>query len=156
MSLFSPLFLNLSDSRSSRNQIYPFEYMVLVTLCACMAGETSFSGIADYASLHHDEFSKYFDLPSYAPHPDTFRYLFESLDYNQFYFWFEDFTAVLVSGLSVCEGIAIDGKTIRHSTNNPLHIVNAWCTGNRLLLGFQKVDDQSNEITAIPLLETTA
>ncbi len=60
MSSFSPLFSNLSDPRSSKNQVYPFEYMMLVSLCSCMAGETSFSGIADYASLHHDEFSKYF------------------------------------------------------------------------------------------------
>jgi hypothetical protein len=91
-------------------------------------------------------------LPNYSPHYDTFRYLFESLDYDNFYVWFEAFTAVLANSLSAEKGIAIDGKTIRSSTHNPLHIVNAWCTRNRLLLGFQKVADKSNEITAIPLL----
>lgn len=48
MSICAGLFEELEDPRSNKNQIYPFEYMMLVTLCACMAGETSFTGIADY------------------------------------------------------------------------------------------------------------
>lgn len=51
------------------------------------------------------------------------------------------------------EVINIDGKTIRNSgNNNPLHIVSAWCMANQLVLAQEKVDDKSNEITAIPKL----
>ena len=73
------------------------------------------------------------------------------------------------------EVIAIDGKTLRHSYDTSqdkaaIHMVrqrcrrvslrrrlrtrrvSAWATQNRLVLGQVKVDDKSNEITAIPEL----
>ena len=55
------------------------------------------------------------------------------------------------------EVIAIDGKTLRHSYDkeaglNAIHMVSAWATENRLVLGQLKVDKKSNEITVIPEL----
>jgi predicted transposase YbfD/YdcC len=58
--------------------------------------------------------------------------------------------------------IAIDGKKLRHSYDRRLgksaiHMVSAWASENRLVLGQRKVDEKSNEITAIPaLLDTLA
>jgi len=37
-------------------------------------------------------------------------------------------------------------------SQKPIHIVSAWATENRLVLGQVKVDNKSNEITAIPQL----
>ena len=53
--------------------------------------------------------------------------------------------------------IAIDGKTHRRSHDHAhdqaaLHLVSAWASENRLVLGQVAVDTKSNEITAIPLL----
>jgi len=60
---------------------------------------------------------------------------------------------------SATEGqvVAVDGKTLRRSHDRTLgkaaiQMVSAWATANRLVLGQVKVDDQSNEITAIPEL----
>ncbi len=55
------------------------------------------------------------------------------------------------------EIVAIDGKTLRHSydtakNKSAIHMVSAWTSANRLVLGQVKVDDKSNEITAIPEL----
>lgn len=55
------------------------------------------------------------------------------------------------------EVIAIDGKTLRHSYSRggdkkAIHVVSAWATSQRLVLGQVKVDKKSNEITAIPAL----
>ena len=155
MSICSGLFEELEDPRSNKNQIYPFEYMMLVMLCACMAGETSFTGIADYADLTHPYFQKHYNLPSHAPHHDTFRYLLNGIDPEIFYPWFENLTDNIVSALGGSEAIALDGKTLRNSTHHPLHLVNAWCTSNRMVLGFEKVRDKTNEIKAIPLLLKT-
>ena len=59
----------------------------------------------------------------------------------------------------VMEGqvVAIDGKTIRRSHDrqagkSAIHMVSAWASANHLVLGQIKVDDHSNEITAIPEL----
>jgi predicted transposase YbfD/YdcC len=62
-----------------------------------------------------------------------------------------------LSDLSGGEIVAIDGKTLRHSFDRAaskaaIHMVSAWATRNRLVLGQVKVDDKSNEITAIPKL----
>jgi len=157
---FRSLFIGLEDPRSLKNQVYPFEYMLLSTLCACMAGETSFSGIADYADINHTFFKEHFDLPDYAPHHDTYRYILDALDHESLYAWFDGITQSILQSFkenpavssSFKESIAIDGKTIRNSTERPLHLINAWCTGNRLILGSQAVNHKSNEIKAIPLL----
>lgn len=55
------------------------------------------------------------------------------------------------------EVIAIDGKTLRHSYDSSLdkgaiHMVSAWASANRLVLGQVKVNEKSNEITAMPKL----
>lgn len=49
------------------------------------------------------------------------------------------------------------GKTLRHSYDKKddkraIHMVSAWATENRIVLGQRQVDAKSNEITAIPEL----
>ncbi len=48
--------------------------------------------------------------------------------------------------------IAIDGKTVRGAGLRALHLVSAWAHRSGIVLGERKVDEKSNEITAIPLL----
>jgi len=53
--------------------------------------------------------------------------------------------------------IPIDGKTLksdydREQRKSALHLVSAWSSEHRLVLGQVKVADKSNEITAIPAL----
>lgn len=53
--------------------------------------------------------------------------------------------------------IAVDGKTLRRSHNEPngkkaLHLVSAWAAENRLVLAQLATEEKSNEMTAIPLL----
>src|SRR5262249_29743074 len=48
-------------------------------------------------------------------------------------------------------------KTLRHSFDQAtataaIHMVSAWASANRLVLGQLKVEEKSNEITAIPKL----
>jgi hypothetical protein len=55
------------------------------------------------------------------------------------------------------EVVAIDGKSLRHSYDTSkgkgaISMVSAWATANQLVLGQVKVDNKSNEITAIPEL----
>jgi predicted transposase YbfD/YdcC len=51
--------------------------------------------------------------------------------------------------------VAIDGKTLRRAYQEggakaPIHMISAWSSRQRLVLGQAKVADKSNEITAIP------
>jgi predicted transposase YbfD/YdcC len=61
-----------------------------------------------------------------------------------------------VSSLTEGEAVSIDGKTLRGSRDSggkkAIHMVSAWANANQLSLGQVKVDEKSNEITAIPKL----
>lgn len=62
-----------------------------------------------------------------------------------------------IMGSVLQEIIPIDGKSLRRSYDREkdlknLHLVTAWAREQRLVLGQVKVEDHSNEITAIPAL----
>jgi predicted transposase YbfD/YdcC len=61
-----------------------------------------------------------------------------------------------IAKLTAGEVVAIDGKTLRGTREagkkKLVHMVSAWAEGNGLVLGQRKVDEKSNEITAIPKL----
>ena len=51
--------------------------------------------------------------------------------------------------------VAVDGKTLRRSFDTgsskaAIHMVSAWACEQKPVLGQRKVDDKSNEVTAIP------
>ena len=51
--------------------------------------------------------------------------------------------------------MALDGKALRRALNKKEHlkyVVSAWAESNNLVLGQLKVDEKSNEITAVPQL----
>lgn len=153
------LFEELTDPRDQSGQIYPFENLMLMAVCAAFAGIDSFVGIEDYASTHKDFFDQFFKT-SYFPRHDTFNRLFGALDMVEFEQWFRkkaqavvDFVSTHNPNPSFFNHIAIDGKTIRNSGfTKPYHIVTAWLATNKIALGQVKVDEKSNEITAIPEL----
>jgi predicted transposase YbfD/YdcC len=96
------------------------------------------------------------DLPHGIPCHDTFRRVLSRLDPDELTRCFISWTKAL-SAASGGEVVAIDGKTLRHSFDRAtstaaIHMVSAWASANRLVLGQLKVEEKSNEITAIPAL----
>ena len=90
------------------------------------------------------------------PSHDTFGRVFSLLDAQQFGDCFLAWVQA-VSAVTRGQVIAIDGKTLRRSHDKALgksaiHMVSAWASDNRLVLGQTKVAEKSNEITAIPEL----
>jgi predicted transposase YbfD/YdcC len=95
-------------------------------------------------------------LPAGIPCPDTFRRVFERIDPQAFEQSFQRWVNGLVQTLGA-QVIPIDGKTLKGSyerkiQQKALHLVSAWASEYRLVLGQVKVSSQSNEITAIPAL----
>ncbi len=75
---------------------------------------------------------------------------------TQFAACFRQWSAA-VATLLPDEIIAVDGKTLRRSHNRgnglaALHLVGAWATANRVVLGQVTTEAKSKEITAIPRL----
>ena len=89
------------------------------------------------------------------PSHDTLGDVLAAVDAELFKVCFADWVASLQS--SDPDVIGIDGKTSRRTHNRgkghkPLHLVSAWASRQRLVLGQQATAEKSNEITAIPLL----
>jgi len=108
-------------------------------------------GAAQYEWL-----KKILELPNGIPSHDTIARVFSRLKPEQFQKCFLSWIQS-ISGFNPGEVIAIDGKTLRHSyerggDKKAIHMVSAWATSQRLVLGQVKVDKKSNEITAIPAL----
>ena len=95
-------------------------------------------------------------MPHGIPSHDTFRRVFAVLDAEQFRTRFVEWMKA-VHEKTERQIVPIDGKTLRRSHDKALgkkaiHMVSAWAVENQLVLGQVKVDDKSNEITAIPQL----
>ena len=97
-----------------------------------------------------------FGLENGIPSHDTFGEVYANIDTDQFSVCFSRWVADLAN-ITKGEVIAIDGKCLRRSIDKAskkaaIYMVSAWAQQNNLVLGQVKVDDKSNEITAIPLL----
>lgn len=106
--------------------------------------------------LPYQWLKQFLELKNGIPSHDTFARVFSRLDPKQFQKCFLNWVKS-VHKLTDGELVAIDGKTLRHSFDhkneqNSIHMVSAWMASQRLVLGQVKVDEKSNEITAIPKL----
>jgi predicted transposase YbfD/YdcC len=144
------VFRKLEDPRSPRNQRHEFMSLVGIGLFGTLSGITSYDGLADFAEFREADLAGIIPMPFGPPCSETLRRFFNELNAEVFAECFREFTVTLlekVPGL-----IPIDGKRIRNSGKNPIQIVSAWCEENHVVLAHVKVQDESNEITAIPAL----
>lgn len=149
-------FDDLYDPRREASCVHDLYSLLVLALCAVLCGAEDFEAIAEYARSKRAFFESLVPLPDGTPSADTFRRVFEALEPEQFQQCFITWTAALAE-LSAGELVAVDGKTLRRSHDRSkgkaaIHMVSAWAGTNRLVLGQRKVDEKSNEITAIPEL----
>ncbi len=152
----SKYFGELKDPRIERSKLDKLIDIVTITICAVISGADSWVDIELYGKTKCKWLKKFLELANGIPSHDTFARVFARLDPQQlqqcFLRWIKSISQQF-SG----EVIAIDGKTLRHSYDSShdkpaIHMVSAWVSANRLILGQVKVDSKSNEITAIPKL----
>ena len=127
-----------------------------LTICAVIGGADSWVDIENYGQAKQEWLEGFLKLPNGIPSHDTIARLFAALNPEVLQECFLEWVKT-VAQLQSGEVIAIDGKTLRRSSdrgkdNGAIPMVSAWASQNRLVLGQVKVDEKSNEITAIPQL----
>jgi predicted transposase YbfD/YdcC len=130
--------------------------MLFIALCAIICGADSWVEVEIFGQRKEAWLRKYLELPHGIPSHDTFGRLFARIDPEAFQQGFMGWTQA-VQELTQGEVIALDGKQLRGSHDQgrekrAIYMVSAWATANHLVLGQRKVDEKSNEITAIPEL----
>lgn len=147
-------FETIEDPRRQAGLRHPLIEVLFIAICAIIAGADDWVAIERFGKAKQRWFGLYLPLKHGIPSHDTFANVFGALDPEQFS---EAFIKWMQMIATVSGVIALDGKTIRRSFDKALgksaiHMVSAWSSENRLILGQVKVDDKSNEITAIPRL----
>ena len=149
-------FEDLTDPRGKQGVLHPFISIVMIALLATIGGAQGWEDIETYGVSHEVWLSSFLELPFGIPSSDTYRRLFERISPTRLERSFKSWLSSLVVDLGA-QVIPIDGKTVkgsydRNGESSALHFVSAWASEHRLFLGQVKVDDKSNEITAIPAL----
>lgn len=148
----------LPDPRVDRTKLHPLLDILVIAVCAVIAGAQGWEDIAEFGHLKERFLREQLGLtlPHGIPSPDTFRRVIARLEPEAFGRAFLAWTQTL-HVRTKGEVIALDGKTLRHRFDTaagqaPIHLVSAWAATNRLVLAQVKVDDKSNEIPAFPAL----
>jgi len=148
-------FSALKDSRQQAKVLHPLPEIILLLLCGTLAGADDFVEIALWGGEHLAFLRRFLPYRYGIPSHDTLGEVVAALDPELFKGCFTRW----VEGLREAEPdlVAVDGKTSRRTHargkgREPLHLVSAWATRQRLVLGQEAVAGKSNEIAAIPLL----
>jgi predicted transposase YbfD/YdcC len=146
-------FSALEDPRQAWKVVYPLPEVLLVVLCGTLAGAEDFAEIERWARQKIGFLRRLLPFARGIPSHDTLNDVMNALPASLFMACFSTWVKALADDDP--EIVAIDGKTSRRARRgeaHPLHVVSAWASRQRLVLGQEAVAEKSNEIIAIPLL----
>ncbi len=149
-------FDSLEDPRIERCKLHKFGDILFLAVAAMLAGANDFVAMQKFGQAKRVWLEKFLELPNGIPSHDTIGRVFSLLDSERFIQCFLNWVGT-IHQVTAGQIVGVDGKTVRASLDrakgqNPLHVVSAWASENRVVLGEVMVDEKSNEITAIPRL----
>lgn len=150
------IFGEIEDPRVERTRVHLLTDILIIAILSVIAGGNGWEDMENYGLSKYDWLEQFLALPEGIPSADTFRRVFERINLKVFERCFRRWVESIVETVGA-QVIPIDGKTLKGSYDRAqgktaLHLVSAWSSEYRLVLGQVKVADKSNEITAIPAL----
>ena len=148
-------FGDIDDPRED-NSRHKLLDIIGIVICASVCGAENWNDIEAFGKAKESWLRGFLELAHGIPSHDTFGRVFAKLNPQQlndrFLSWVQ-----LINPHKKEEIINIDGKTVRRSHDHAndveaIHMVSAWANKAGLTLGQVRVDQKSNEITAIPQL----
>lgn len=147
-------FSDLEDPRIERHKLYPIIEIVFLVVCGNICGADSWRDYVRFGEAKLEILRQRLPFKNGIPSKNTISRVMSQIKPEAlktcFSGWMKSIYVSFTNDL-----IAIDGKCIRGSHNEDkkaAHIVNAYSSRSHLVLGQVKVDEKSNEITAIPKL----
>ena len=145
----------IKDTRQSWKVAYPLREVLFLVVCGTIASGDDYDDIVDWGKAHLSFLRRFSEFYHGIPCADWLRTVMNRIDPDLFAACFSSWVAECWPNRP--DLVAIDGKTSRRSHDRKrgqkaLHLVSAFATSSRLVLGQEAVDEKSNEITAIPAL----
>jgi predicted transposase YbfD/YdcC len=149
-------FSEVDDFRATWRVMYPMREILLLVVCATIASCDDFEDIAAWGQTHIDFLRKFLPYHHGVPGARWLNILMNRMNPELFSDCFMAWATSFRPSFST-KHIAVDGKTLRRSHDaaediKALHLVSAFATHERLVLGQEATAEKSNEITAIPAL----
>jgi predicted transposase YbfD/YdcC len=149
-------FCEVKDPRMEGKTDHKLIEIITIAICAVICGAEGWSDIENFGKRKITWLKTFLELANDIPSHDTFGRIFALIDPIEFQNSFQSWAQSICS-MTKGKIIALDGKQLRGSKDNVLgkraiYMVSAWAEANELVLGQRKVDEKSNEITAIPEL----
>lgn len=148
-------FGKIEDFRDRRGLLHELNEIIVISILAIICGADEFTEMEEFGKAKEGFLRTVLVLKNGIPSHDTFGRVYALLPPEEFRSCF----IAWVKTLCEIHGdiVNIDGKALRHSFDTTedkamIHMVSAWANANNMVLGQVKVDEKSNEITAIPKL----
>jgi predicted transposase YbfD/YdcC len=148
-------FAVIDDPREQWRVAYPLPEVLLLVVCGTIADCDDYEGIAEWGKAHLAFLRRFLPYHHGVPGARWLNMLMNRVDPGLFSAAFRGW--VRETWPDRLDLVAIDGKTSRRSHDRsadkaPLHLVSAFATTSRLVLGQEAVAADTNEITTIPVL----
>jgi predicted transposase YbfD/YdcC len=148
-------FSRIEDPREPWRVAHPLPEVLLLVVCGTIADCDDYDHIAAWGEAHLEFLRELLPFDHGVPGGRWLTLLMNRIDPELFSACFTAW--VRETWPDRPDIVAIDGKTSRRSHDRsagtpPLHLVSAFATTARLVLGQEAVSDKSNETTAIPIL----
>jgi predicted transposase YbfD/YdcC len=149
-------FASIKDFRQQHKVEHLLIDILVLSIIGVICGATEYKEIEIFGKSKESFLKQFLSLPNGIPSHDTIERVIIAINPKEFHQCFMNWVKSLCAS-TFGELIAMDGKTSKGSYDtyrkqSPIHLVNAWSTLNGVVLGQYKVDDKSNEITALPKL----
>lgn len=141
--------------KPSCNFQYSLTSIVFIVIVTTLCGADDWPVIADVAESMKPWIAQFVDLSSGIPSAHTIERVFSLISPEGMEKIFIEIMGILKEKKEKI--VCFDGKTLRGTADanagkQAIHLLNAWSVENGICIGHKKVDDKSNEITAIPEL----
>ena len=149
-------FEKINDPRIDRTKLHKLSDILVIGVVGVLCGADAWEDIVFVAREKEEWLKGFLELPNGIPSADTIARVYARVSPKELE---EAFSSWVRGVIQICDGeiVPIDGKRLRASHDhskgkNAIHMVSAWAQANGVVLGQIKVDDKSNEITAVPEL----
>ena len=153
-------FEDLEDPRKQNQHLkHDLTDIIAISVLGTICSANTMMEICEFAQANLTWLKGFLELKNGIPSHDTFERVFSRINPELFESCFRNW----INELDLTEEgvlknvIALDGKTCRGSACKrqnikPIHMVGAWASSQKILLGQIKTEEKSNEITALPKL----
>jgi predicted transposase YbfD/YdcC len=151
----SNYFESVSDPRVVGRCDHLLSDILIIAVCTYVTGGSDYQDMYLFGKERGAQLrGSLLELPNGFPSADTYERVFKFLDVSSLKNCLDTYGKEILSSLAEKQ-IVLDGKKLKGVSpnskgNSGCYILNAWVSENRICVGQEKVNDKSNEITAIP------